>query len=68
MIEENSRFKDTHPSQVKAGLTLTFHSPFEVISRSSATFNTLPNQTIVFWLIPNLLTYDESITGFGLDE
>jgi hypothetical protein len=61
-------FKESHPSEVKSGFSVTFHDPFEVISKSSPTFNTIPNQTIVLWIIPSLLTYDDSILDFSPKE
>jgi hypothetical protein len=60
--------RDSHPSEVKEGFSLIFHDPFEVVSKSSSSFQTLTNQTIVFWIIPTLLTYDESIVGYELHE
>ena len=57
-------FKDSHPSEVKGGFPLTFHDPFETISKSSESFYTLVNQSVIYWVTPKLLTYDGSIESF----
>lgn len=67
-VKGTSMFLDTHPSEVKDGFSLTFHEPFEIISKSSTTFNSLGNQTVIFWIVPQLLTYDDTITSFDSEK
>jgi hypothetical protein len=68
MTDGKHFFDFTHPSEIKEGFSLTFHDPFEVISKSSTNFYTLTNEIVAFWVVPSLINYDDSIVKFNPDE
>jgi hypothetical protein len=59
---------DSRPLTFFDGHHLFIHDPFEVLSDSSFQFYTLPNTTTEYLIAPKILTFDESLKDFDLDE
>lgn len=59
---------DTHESQIIDGFSLVIHDPFGQPSVDSMHIQTVPNQTINFFVTPELIEIEDSLIDFEPDK
>lgn len=61
-------FNDIHMSEVKDGLSLMIHGPFEVPSEDSVKIQTITNQTVDLYVTPKVTQIEKSLKKYLPEE
>jgi acid-sensing ion channel, other len=59
---------ETIPDENRYGFKLMVHHPFEVVSADAIHLFTVPSETLHFNIVPEVLSYDESLLDFTPEE